>query len=715
MKNIGILLLLAMQISFAQNQPKNDSIDLQKLDEVVVTANRGNAKRNEVPVAISKLSTKLISETKATSMFEIMNKTPGVMMVNYGNEQHGMSIRQPMGTSPYFLYLEDGLPIRPLGVFNHNALLEINQFNLQNIEVIKGPVSSLYGPEAVGGTVNFISVKPTSTPEIKLAIQSDNFGFRSFQTFGSATFGKFSFAIAGNTTQQKNGWQNFSDYRKNNLNAKFQYQFSQNLRLISTTFYGEYFSDTSGSLNEQDFNNRTYNSTTDFTYRKSDALRTRLTLEKDWSKNSHSFLTVYHRDNKLGQNPSYAIRWNPVASSTNDPTKATGEINSNDFKSYGIVAQHTQNFDFLKSKIVVGATYDRSPNDYFSYQIKLNANLNPGGLTVNNYQITDVRPDLRISNYNANIFNNSGYLQYSFQPISKIIITGGARYDFIKIDYINNINATSGDKTYDRYTFKAGINYNPLNNLGFYGNYSQGFSPPSVTTLFRPKPGVTPVQFYTDLEAANFSNYEIGGFTSLLKNKLTIDFAIYLLKGRNELLSIRQPDNSTDTQSAGQTSHKGIEFGLNFKPSNQVAFRLGGTYARHDYIDFTVSTKPTDLVKELGGFEMPSSPRWVINSEINYYPKWLPNFRSSLEYQYVSSWYQNQINTFSYAGYSIFNARLGYKLNQVEFFVNIMNLTDKLYTTNVTRGNAVTDRPTFTAAAPRLFMFGIQYDLKLKK
>ena len=97
-------------------------------------------------------------------------------MVNLGNEQHMMAIRQPMTTNAYYLYLEDGLPIRPMGIFNHNALLEINQFNLQSIEVVKGPVSSLYGPEAVGGAMNLISLKPSINPEFKFGIQADQVG-----------------------------------------------------------------------------------------------------------------------------------------------------------------------------------------------------------------------------------------------------------------------------------------------------------------------------------------------------------------------------------------------------------------------------------------------------------------------------------------------------------------------------------------------------------
>jgi iron complex outermembrane receptor protein len=112
---------------------------------------------------------------------------------------------------------------------------------------------------------------------------------------------------------------------------------------------------------------------------------------------------------------------------------------------------------------------------------------------------------------------------------------------------------------------------------------------------------------------------------------------------------------------------------------------------------------------------MPSAPRWSGNSELSYYPKWLPNFRTSIEWQYVSSWYQNQINTVKYAGYNVFNGRIGYEWKGIEIYTNIMNITDKLYAYNATRGNNPTDKSSFTAAAPRTFMFGLQYHFKLKK
>lgn len=194
-----------------------------------------------------------------------------------------------------------------------------------------------------------------------------------------------------------------------------------------------------------------------------------------------------------------------------------------------------------------------------------------------------------------------------------------------------------------------------------------------------------------------------------------MDYAFYYLDGKNELLNVKLADNSTDYRSAGATRHKGIEFGFNYKPSNEWNVRLGGAVSEHTYIDFKVSEKTTDVLKDLNGKEMPSGPRWVGNYEINYYPKWLPNFRTSLEYQLVGSYFQDQINTVKYSGYSIFNARFGYKWKSIELFTNVLNVTDKLYAYNVTRANLTTSQPTYTAAAPRTFLFGIQYNLSLKK
>ena len=709
--SINISFIGYQSIIVANNSKMNISLSPSNLElqSVVVTANRAAALRTESPIAISRLSPKLIDESKASMVHELINKTPGVIMPSYNNEQHAMAIRQPMGTSAYYLYMEDGIPIRPLGVFNHNALLEINQFAISSIEVVKGPVSSIYGPEAVGGAVNFIMQRPTLVPTAKVGVQFDNWGFRRVQFGSGAKIKKFGFYVGGLSSQQTNSWMAASDYDKTSINARLEYNFTEKTRLIGSLIYGKYYSQMSGSVDSTMFYKRNYVSSSDFTYRKSDAYRSRLTLEHDWNSNSKSFITFFQRSNKHGQNPTYAIRWTPGA------VTARGEINSNDFESYGVVAQHSQKFNFLNAKLILGGVLDITQNDYWSYRIDLDAKLDPTKKFVERYSISKERPELPIANYVGDINNYAGYLQYDFEPINNLRFSLGGRYDVMDLDYINNINKTNGNITYERFTPKVGVTYDLGNGRGMYANYSQGFSPPSLTAIFRPRPNTTPVQFYTNLNSAYFNNYEIGGWASIIKNKVMIDVALYQMDGKNELLNIRQADNSFDYQSAGKTLHRGIEFGITAKPNEQYWFRFGGTNALHRFEDFEISKNPADNFKNLGGFEMPSSPRWSWNTEFTYYPKWVKNLRTSLEWQYLSSWYQNQINTIKYEGYNLINFRIGYKWKSIELYSNILNLTDELYANSASRGNNPTDRSTFNPGAPRTYVFGLQYNFVGKK
>ncbi|WP_428224554.1 TonB-dependent receptor [Flavobacterium sp.] len=711
MKKYILTTFALISTGFYAQKIKKDSVSTKNIDEVVVTSSRMQIKKIESPLAISKLSEKQINETKATAVFELVNKTPGVMMANLGNEQHSMAIRQPMTTNAYFLYLEDGLPIRPLGVFNHNALLEINQFNLQNIEVVKGPVSSLYGPEAVGGAINLISKKPSLKNEMKVGFQGDQFHYNRFQAMGSGTLGKFGFHISGLTSIQKNSWMTYSDYEKYNINGRFDYTFNKMHKLIATVFYGDYYSQMSGSVNEYSFYHRTYKSLTDFAYRKSEGLRSKLTYELNWNANAQTQFTAFLRKNNLGQNPSYSIK------KTNDKFLFTGEVNSNSFKSYGLLLQHIQKINFMNTNVVAGGLFDRSPIDYWAYRIDLKGIYDFDGKVIDRYELITERPDVRLKEYNGSIFNYAGFVQFKTTPFKKMVLTAGGRYDKMKIDYFNAISMKEGDKQYDQFTFKLGLNYNPFSFAGLYANYAQGFAPPGASVIFETKAGTgkngVPAEFNYDLKSAIFNNYEVGGWFKLLSQNLVIDYSVYYMQGKNELINTRLVDNSTDYRSVGETLHKGVELGLNYKPFSQLNLRVGGAYSEHKFIEFVLPTNSLDGVKDLNGKEMPSAPRWVANTELSYYPKWLPNFRIATEMQYVSSFYQDQINTVKYDGYQVFNGRVAYKIKGVEAYLNVMNFTDKLYAYNVTKGNVATQQPTYTPSAPRTFVFGLQYDLSL--
>jgi outer membrane receptor protein involved in Fe transport len=695
---------------------------VQDLQTVVVTASREAQLRTEAPVAISKIAPTLIQDTKPTLLAELVNKVPGVVMLNYGNEQHAMSIRQPMGTAAYFLYLEDGLPLRPMGVFNHNALLETNPLAINSIEVVKGPASSLYGPEAVGGAINVLTKRPTSVPTASAGLQADQYGYRRLQAAGggmlSAKLGAY---VSGYVARQRNSWLASSDYDKAAVNARVEYAPAERLRLTAAAALNDYNSQTSSAVDSVAYYRREYSSTSDFTYRRAYALRARLTAEQQWSPQQQTSLTGYFRDNSLGQNPSYGIRWNPTPSPTNDPTTARGEVNVSRFRSYGLLAQHSLRWQWLDSRLLAGASLDYSPTRYDAHQLDLAAQLRPGGRSVERYAVVADRPDLPIANYDTDLLSSAAYAQLDVHPLPRLQLTLGGRFDRLSFDYRNYLDRSSGRKAYQQATPKIGLTYDLGGGRGLYANYSRGFSPPGLTSIFRRRPGPAgaPAEFYYNLQPARFSNQEVGGWASLLAGKVYVDLALYQLNGRHELLSIRQPDGSTDYQSAGRTLHRGVEYGLTWKPTAELLFRVGGTNAVHRFEEFVLSTRATDAVQNVNGKEMPQAPRWVANSELTYKPRWLPGLRAAVEYQRISSWYQDQVNRVRYddrglfgaRGVSLLNVRAGYSWREtVEVFVNVLNLTDERYANAATRGNAPTDRTTYTPGAPRTVALGVQYN-----
>ena len=679
----------------------------QTLESVVVTASRQAATRAETPVAIHKIGSALIQDTKALQLTEIINKVPGVVMLDYRNEQHGMGIRQPFGTSAYFLYMEDGLALRPLGVFNHNALIESNLQGLNSVEVIKGPASSLYGPEAVGGAINLITKTAPGIPTAQVGLQVDEWGYNRVQFTAGAQVGKkWSIMTGGYVARQKGSWASNSDFDKSSINVRLDYQFTPKTKLWGSFAYNDYFSQTGGNIDSTGYYSRSYKSPADFTYRSSFSSRSRLTLEHKWSDNANSSLTAFYRDNALGQNPSYSISW------TSPAVTASGQVNQNSFKSFGLMGQHSQNFEFLNSKLVAGFLLDRSPNDYWAYKINLAATLRPDKKSVEKFTITQVLPSTFLGNYSAVIWNKAAYAQFDLHPLEKLRLSLGGRFDQMSFDYTNFIDNSTGTKSYEQFSPKLGVTYEASSALGFYGNFSKGFSPPALSAVFRARPAAqaaaTGEKFYLSINPAVFSNYEVGGWASLWQNKVFFDYTFYRLEGNNELLGIRQPDNTTDYQSAGKTLHEGIEYQITIRPNDSWNFRFGGTNAKHTFVDFVLSTRASDALKNVNGKEMPQAPNFIANSEVTYKYK---GARIALEWQKIGPWFQDQVNKVSFEGVSVFNLRMGYNYKAYQFFTNILNLGDALYATTATRGNNATDKSTYTPAAPRTVVAGVQIDV----
>lgn len=253
------------------------------LDETVVSGSREATPLAQTPAAIGKVDDTALKNTKATNIAQAVNQIPGVHMVDLGNEQHSMSIRQPITTNAVYQYLEDGVPIRPVGLFNHNALNEVNLAGTGDVEVMRGPTSSLYGSNAVGGAVNFLTKAPSLTPEADLSYQQSSEGYRRIDTGLSGSAGDFGLRLAHYSARLRDSWRQYNGMDKDAVTLRGDYALAPQSLVKVLYTYSDLYSETPGSLNESDYQTRPYISYQTFTYRDNLANRLSATLDHEWA------------------------------------------------------------------------------------------------------------------------------------------------------------------------------------------------------------------------------------------------------------------------------------------------------------------------------------------------------------------------------------------------------------------------------------------------
>ncbi|WP_121809398.1 TonB-dependent receptor [Mucilaginibacter kameinonensis] len=679
------------------------TVDLQP---VVVTASREGQARQDAPIAISKINSTQIKDTKATALYQLLNKVAGVYMVNLGNEQHTMAIRQPITYNALYLYMEDGVPIRPTGIFNHNSLYEINMSGVKDIEVIKGPASSLYGSNSIGGAVNFITQGPPTGYAGNVSVQGDNYHYRRVDADGGFTQGKFGLYVGGYVAHQADSWQDYSDFDKYSANFKTTYDFSAKTKLTTSAAYNYLNTQTPGSLDSARFYDRSYGSNQRFTYRKVKSFRASTRLDHQWDDKNSTFVTLFLRGNSTAQLPSYFI--SDVRDANGVYKSSNGQVNDQKFNSYGLLAQHRVDFDFLHSRLIGGVYMDDSPSSYYAQYLDITKDV------ANNYYTSFTNTGRYIDNYKIKLFNTAAYVQYEIKPVEALRIVGGLRYDRVHYNFDNEIPAGQTKyKQQETNNFnivapKLGITYNFGNNKGIYANYSVGFQPPETGDLYSSRQ-------LTQLKQATFDNYEAGGWFSAFNKKLYFELSIFDLEGHNEIINQLLPDNTTQNQNAGATRHRGIEYSLTVAPVKELTFRFSGTNAKHTYVEYsevtTNYTTGTNTVTNYDGKRMNNAPAWIANSELTYKPQYLPGFRIATEWQHINQYFTNPANTKTYSGYDIYNLRLGYDvkssvLKGAGIWFNVLNLTNKLYATTVTSSQY---GDTYNAAPPRTYTLGISY------
>jgi iron complex outermembrane receptor protein len=185
---LSAAMMLSGAASFAQTAPPTSQQGAGKLEEVVVTAQKRSERLHNVPISVAVLGGKELQKQNIYNIDDLGVKIPNVEMVlPFGPEEPQFSIRgvtetdfQPSQSSPVALYV-DGT-YKSVGALTAMALFDVDQ-----IEVLRGPQGTLQGRNATGGAVNINSVKPnldTYTGFITAGV--GNFG--RYETQGAVNF-----------------------------------------------------------------------------------------------------------------------------------------------------------------------------------------------------------------------------------------------------------------------------------------------------------------------------------------------------------------------------------------------------------------------------------------------------------------------------------------------------------------------------------------------
>ncbi|SHJ01230.1 TonB-dependent receptor plug domain-containing protein [Flavobacterium terrae] len=238
------MLLLFTSFSMVSQQKNSvvDSTSTKQLDEVLLSATRTNRQLSSLPLPAQIITNNQIKQSGALRLSDILNEQIGLLTVpDFGG---GVGIQMQGVDAQYTLIMIDGVPFigRSAGTLDLNRI-SVN--NIKQIEIVKGPSSSLYGSEAIGGVINII----TENKKTEKLLGHASFRYGTFETKDSNfnfSFGSKKWCItSGLNTYMTNGYdldeststKTVMPFYNLTPHLKFNYTFSEKLDLIISNRY----------------------------------------------------------------------------------------------------------------------------------------------------------------------------------------------------------------------------------------------------------------------------------------------------------------------------------------------------------------------------------------------------------------------------------------------------------------------------------------------
>lgn len=194
-------MLSSPALAAAENTSQQVAADTGQIEEVLVSARRrGDERLQDVPVAVSVLSDEVLRKAGITDLSEVASRTPSFTFGQQIGNQQEVVIRG-IGT----LRLTGSAAEPSVGLFidevyvGRRGTATPPLFDLERVEVVRGPQGTLYGKNVVGGAVNLLTARPSNETSARVAVsygQFDVLGGRSIWEGSAYATGALSDSVA---------------------------------------------------------------------------------------------------------------------------------------------------------------------------------------------------------------------------------------------------------------------------------------------------------------------------------------------------------------------------------------------------------------------------------------------------------------------------------------------------------------------------------------
>lgn len=569
--------------AFAQTAPEGAATaEVADANEIIVSARRRSETLQETPVAITAINAAMMENKASTNIGDLQGAAPNLLITqqNSGAQAANLSIRGltyadiEKSQEPTVGVVVDGVFIGT----NTGQLLDF--FDIEQIEVLRGPQGTLFGRNTIGGVINIQRTRPTMTTGGKF----------------EASYGKFG-------TWSTRAVANVGDGEMIGLKGFFFHNESDGFYRSAVT--GKR---TGGA------NNDNFGASLLFKPRESD-FDALLTLEKQ----SQTFDVVNSNIARTGEvfcafEPAeqcnrntrgdlYTVFNSPASSKYSAPaatlemnldlgavklTSITGyrksrETQTQDFDAstadlyYVYRKQHYKQFSQeLRAAGKVGSSFDYVVGGYyFSSRYDLTQWTRLFGFnTAIDPRVADLNPQTVIGHTKS----YAAFGDFNWAFADRWRLSFGGRYTHDKKELTNGFAQTgivgNGKGSFNKFTPKVGVDFRPNDDVMVYASWSRGYR----SGGFSPR-AATAVTAGTPYAPETVDSYETGAKLNMLDRKLQFNVAAFVSKYKDLQQNTTIPGgptgNQTITSNVGSATIKGIELDVTLRPVEGL--RLSGT------------------------------------------------------------------------------------------------------------------------------------------